>query len=194
MAIVVSGVGSSVGTILTSGLASSGARVVAIDSNAAATQKLAKTQPDLIEPLRLDVFDANHCDLVARSWEHEPLNALIHLQILEHPQQPNLVIRSIAMLTQAFKAGLAAAKGQVLFMAPPMDEDPKSQNFAKAYSRLMRALMMDFDEEGVAVNGIRLPMQGMPAVGQDALLNRVNSLLDPSAARISGAILPLIPR
>ncbi|MEO0921275.1 MAG: hypothetical protein AAFY09_00675 [Pseudomonadota bacterium] len=175
--------------------ASNGARVVAIDVDADVTAALAKQYPDHIEALEIDVLRSKHCRHLAKNWDAEPLDLLVHGQLLRYPDRPAVAVQSIERLTYALAPALSESRGQVIYLC---EDHPEPRGIARnafrsAYSTLAEALHQECVQVNVSANGVRLPSGGVDAVGRDEFEGLLTGLFLAPAARLGGSLLSVMP-
>lgn len=137
------------------GLGAQSARIVLVDANAWSSRRLSTSVGGEINVLNLDVLRRDHCDAVARYWEDEPLDLLLHFQALHHQGRPRSVLRSIVRMTQALSPGLQAADGGCYYFWSDSFNASSDQGDA-LFFRLGPTLERAFGPGSVPISGLRL--------------------------------------
>lgn len=194
--VVIAGAGCEVGIGLAHGFGRVGARIVLMDREESAILEVATLARDRIEPLALDPMRADLCAQFGEIWGEEPLDVLIHLQPLRHPDRLAQAMASIPALTRDLARGLKAGQGRVLvlFFAPTPLAGIDSALLDRALSALPGLLHDKLGAHGICCNGLRLPASVGDIWSMEALVSTAMFLCGPHGGAIGGALLPLWPR
>lgn len=121
--VLVSGAGHPLGRALVRRLASFGAMVVAIDTEAKAMHGLAAHRPDRIETLPLDLADPEACLILGESWGVEPLHLVYDFSALalRNDSIGKVAERSEGLLS-SIAQGLRVGMGRAIVGLPGDDD------------------------------------------------------------------------
>lgn len=192
---MVVGVGDDVCAAAALSFASKDSRVIVVDVDADVTSSLAKQFPDHIETLEMDVSRPKHCRHLGKVWDAEPLDLLVHGQLLRYKDRPAVALQSIERLTYALAPALSECKGQVVYLC---EDQPEPRGIARNAFRascesLAGALQQECAQINVSANGLRLPKGGVDAVGKEQFQDLLNNLFLSSSARFGGSLLTVLP-
>ncbi|KNG95476.1 hypothetical protein [Pseudaestuariivita atlantica] len=131
-------------------------QVIVVGQDAERLMALAERAPDRIDPLPMALNSRENAEQLGAVWGDEPLHALAQFQPVLMPLQITLAVRSVALMTGAFAAGLRAARGVNLVAMPRSRdlEDPLSQAAEGAHSRALRALALAHQKAGFRTVGL----------------------------------------
>lgn len=194
--VVIAGAGCDVGIALAHGFSRAGARVVLMDRHEAAILEVATLARDRIEPLALDPLRLDLCRRFGEIWADEPLEVLIHLQPLRHPDRLAVAMSCIPALTRDLARALRAGRGRVLVLFPsPMPlAGIERRLMDEALCALPGMLHDKLGAHGICANGLRLPAGVDDIRSMQDLVSVVMFLCGPRGGAIGGALLPLWPR
>ncbi|SHM17939.1 hypothetical protein SAMN05443432_10589 [Roseovarius litoreus] len=194
--VVIAGAGCEVGIALAHGFGRVGARIVLMDREESTLLEVATLARDRIEPLALDPLRADLSAQFGEIWADEPLDILIHLQPLRHPDRLAAAMSSIPALTRDLARALKAGQGRVivLFSAPTPLAGIDRALLDKALSALPGMLHDKLGVHGICCNALRLPASVGDICSMEALVSTVMFLCGPHGGAIGGALLPLWPR
>jgi NAD(P)-dependent dehydrogenase (short-subunit alcohol dehydrogenase family) len=190
--VVIFAAGCAEGRDLAGMAARAGARVIAVDHDAARANAVAKTAPDRIEALTLDVLRLAHCRLLSAEWGAEPLDLVIHCQALRAPDRAGAAAQAIPALTEGLAKGLARGRGRVvlLYRSVPPEAGAGPAALIHALEALPPLMQASAWAKGLRVTALRLPE--FRGAGQ-TLRATVRALMAKDFPFAPGAVLPLAP-
>lgn len=151
--VLVSGAGHPLGRALVRRLASFGATVVAIDTEAKAMHGLAAQSPDRIETLALDLAQPEACMILGESWGVEPLHLVYDFSALvgRNDGIGRVAERSEGLLS-SIAQGLRVGMGRAI-VGLPGDDDGAVSGMLAAMVRQWNATLVPAKLHGVIIPG-----------------------------------------
>lgn len=140
-------------------LAQAGARIVAIDANAAGLQKLTHQCSARIEPLTLTGDVSAALRKVGNAWGKAPLHGVLNLMPLQHPRDINGQIKALTALTRAFARGLVAGNGAMVSIVgtPKEPLDGLALGMGPAIRAVQDATAHELASHGLRINTVIVP-------------------------------------
>lgn len=159
--IVIIGACQAPGPLSAQHLAQVGARIVAIDANAAGLQKLTHKCSARIESLTLTADVSASLRRIGAAWGRAPLHGVLNLLPLQAPRDINGQIKALTALTRAFARGLLAGQGaMVTVVGKPADTlNGLALGMGPALHAVQRATARELAPHGLRINTVLVPQQ-----------------------------------
>lgn len=157
--IVIIGACQTPGSLCAQHLAQGGARIVALDANAAGLQKLTHKCTARIEPLTLTGDVSVALRRIGTAWGRAPLHGVLNLMPLQHPRDVNGQVKALTALTRAFARALVAGQGAMVSVVG-MPKDPLNGlalAMGPAIHAVQRATSDELSTHGLRINTVCVP-------------------------------------
>ncbi|MDA7428914.1 SDR family NAD(P)-dependent oxidoreductase [Primorskyibacter aestuariivivens] len=186
---LVFGAAGPVGRAICLRLAARGSFVVAVDSDEDALFQLARSNPDRIAPMSLDIADETAVDRLLSNWGPEPLHALIFVQDRAGGSSSAAFLGLVDSATRHLAPVLEAANGAALVMHRVAGEGATARQ--KSDAEALAILTRELASDGARINAMALHPAALDRRAHAQLCATAMMMLLPMSAAIGGAVLPI---
>lgn len=186
---LVFGAAGPVGRAICLRLAARGSFVVAVDSDEDALFELARTNPDRIAPLSLDISEDAALERLLSNWGPEPLHALIFVRDTVAGTSSSAFLGLVDTATRQLAPVLEAANGAALVMHLAAGENATARQ--KSDAQALAILTRELASDGARINAMALHKAACDPRARNQLCATAMMMLLPMSAAIGGAVLPI---
>lgn len=170
-------------------LAARGSFVVAVDCNEDALFELARSNPDRIAPLSLDISEDTGLERLLSNWGPEPLHALIFVGDATAETGSGAFAGLVDAATRQLAPVLEAANGAALVIYPAAGDDATARQ--KSDAEALAVLTRELASDGARINAMALHAAARDPRARNQLCATAMMMLLPMSAAIGGAVLPI---